>query len=80
MVRLTRYLLDARQLICPLPVIRTQERITTLADGDELEVRATDPGARHDIPAWSRVHGHQVLADRVEDEEIVIVLRVCKPA
>lgn len=77
---MTRYFLDTRQLICPLPVIRTQERIATLADGDELEVRASDPGARHDIPAWSRVHGHQVLADRVEDEEIVILLRVCKPA
>ena len=76
MVQLSRYYLDARQLICPLPVIRTQDTIAALADGDELEVRATDPGARHDIPAWCRVHGHEVLADSVENEEIVILLRI----
>lgn len=53
--------LDARGMLCPLPVIRTQDRIKTLAPGDMLEVVATDPGTLHDIPAWCRVHGHRVL-------------------
>jgi len=53
--------LDARGLLCPLPVIRTQDKIRTLNAGDVLEIVATDPGVLHDIPAWCRVHGHRLL-------------------
>ena len=53
--------LDTRGLLCPLPVIRTQDRIRGLPPGTELEVIATDPGTRQDIPAWCRVHGHSLL-------------------
>lgn len=61
--------LDARGLLCPLPVIRTQDRIRTLQPGELLEVMATDPGTMQDIPSWCRVHGHQLLtAETVDDE------------
>ena len=53
--------LDTRGLLCPLPVIRTQDRIRNLPAGTELEVIATDPGTQQDIPAWCRVHGHGLL-------------------
>lgn len=80
--------LDARGLLCPLPVIRTQDRVKTLAPGSILEVLATDAGTLHDIPAWCRVHGHEVLSvvEQVESVgdgravpggEIRIRLRVC---
>jgi tRNA 2-thiouridine synthesizing protein A len=63
--------LDARGLLCPLPVIRTQDRIKGLDPGTVLEVLATDAGTIHDIPAWCRVHGHELLSvDEVDlDEE-----------
>lgn len=53
--------LDARRLLCPLPVIRTQNRVRELDDGDLLEVLATDPGVLNDVPAWCRINGHTVL-------------------
>lgn len=53
--------LDTDGLLCPLPVIRTQDAIKALAPGDVLNIRASDPGTLHDIPAWSRVHGHTLL-------------------
>ena len=56
--------LDALGLLCPLPVIRTQDRVRELAPGTGLEVLATDPGACPDIRAWCRVHGHTFLDDR----------------
>jgi len=71
-----RHTLDARYLLCPLPVIRTQERVASLSQGDILEVRATDPGALQDIPAWCRIHGHELLESHREDQEIRILLRV----
>lgn len=73
---MTRHTLDARGLLCPLPVIRTQERVATLAPGEVLEITATDPGVLADIPAWCRVHGHQILETARENNEIRVVVRV----
>ncbi|RMH22372.1 MAG: sulfurtransferase TusA family protein [Gammaproteobacteria bacterium] len=64
--------LDARGLLCPLPVIRTQNRMKELKAGERLIVKCTDPGALHDIPAWCRVHGHRLIDSRQNDQEIVI--------
>lgn len=71
--------LDARNLLCPMPVIRTQNRIAGLNSGDILEVRCTDPGALQDIPAWCRISGHEVLDCGVENGEVVITVRVGSP-
>ncbi|GMR18610.1 MAG: sulfurtransferase TusA family protein [Gammaproteobacteria bacterium] len=68
--------LDARHLLCPMPVIRTQNKIETLANGDELEVICTDHGALNDIPAWCRINGHQVLGTREQNNEIIICIKV----
>ena len=73
---MSHHRLDARGLLCPLPVIRTQNRVVELAPGDTLEIAATDPGALHDIPAWCRVHGHEVVSTARENNEICVVVRV----
>ncbi|ABM61993.1 sulfurtransferase TusA family protein [Halorhodospira halophila] len=68
--------LDCRHLLCPLPVIRTQAQVARLSVGDELEVVVTDPGALEDIPAWCRVHGHEVVGARETGDEHRIRIRV----
>ena len=68
--------LDARRILCPLPVIRTQDAIEGLAPGDLLRVTATDPGVIHDIPAWCRINGHQVVETRSREHEYVVILKV----
>jgi len=68
--------LDARRLLCPLPVIRTQEKIEQLTAGDTLTVYCTDPGAVYDIPAWCRVNGHELLGIDQQDGEISLCIRV----
>ncbi len=68
--------LDARRLFCPMPVIRAQNRIKTLAKGDILEVTCTDPGAKNDVPAWCRINGHEVVSIETEDDEIIIKIAV----
>ncbi len=68
--------LDARNLLCPLPVIRTQDKAAELQAGDVLEVICTDPGALNDIPAWCRIHGHQVLDTNESDDEVIIRLKL----
>jgi len=73
---MSRYFLDARNLLCPMPVIRTQDRVKTLNTGDILEVRCTDPGALNDIPAWCRIHGHRVVETKEDSGEVVIIVSV----
>lgn len=67
---------DARNLLCPMPVIRTQDAVTALQTGDSVEVLCTDPGVVHDIPAWCRVHGHEVCSIDQQDDLITITVRV----
>ena len=74
-----RVILDCRRLLCPLPVIRVQDRAAAMAAGEELEAVCTDPGVLHDIPAWCRIHGHAVLETRSAGGEHVVVLRVGVP-
>lgn len=68
--------LDARRLLCPLPVIRTQDKVATLQPGDHLTVVATDPGVLNDIPAWCRINGHKVLSSAHEGNEITLEIEV----
>lgn len=75
---MNEHTLDARNLLCPLPVIRTQNKVKTLADGDILKVICTDPGALSDIPAWCRINGHQVMATEQQNRELAITIRISK--
>ena len=68
--------IDARNLICPMPVLRVQQRVAGLFKGDTLEVVCTDPGVLHDIPAWCRVNGHRVTKTDEKNNEITITLEV----
>ncbi len=73
---MSHYTLDARNSLCPMPVIKTQNKIAELQAGDILEVTCTDPGALSDIPAWCRINGHNVKASRECDDEVIIVIQV----
>ncbi len=77
----THHKLDARNVLCPLPVIRTQNMVLTLPEGDTLDVSCTDPGALCDIPAWCRINGHEIVEARITDpdtNEVLISIRVGK--
>ena len=73
---MSRQVLNARRLLCPLPVIRTQDKVKQLGPGDQLEVVCTDPGVMQDIPAWCRINGHTVLETVTKEGEYIIVLEV----
>ena len=70
------YTLDARRLLCPMPVIKTQNRVKQLNPGDTLEIICSDPGALQDIPSWCRVNGHKVLATEKQNKEVIIKIEV----
>lgn len=73
---MSRETLDCQRLLCPMPVIRLQDLVLQMHPGDEIEAICTDPGALNDIPAWSRINGHEVLATRSENDLYIIVVRI----
>ena len=68
--------LDTKGLLCPMPVIKTQNQIQNMAVGEILLVEATDPGVLHDIPAWCRINGHKVLLQYQEDKVCYLFIEV----
>lgn len=72
----SRESIDCRRLLCPMPVIRVQDRVAEMQTGDELEAVCSDPGVLSDIPAWCRINGHEVIETRSEDDLYFVRLRV----
>lgn len=55
------YTLDARNLSCPLPILKSKKALKTLKVNQVLEILTTDPGSFRDIPAWALVTGQELL-------------------
>lgn len=60
--------LDARGLICPLPVLKLRKRLQSLAPGQVMKVLADDPVAVIDIPHFCEEAGHVLLSQENGDE------------
>ncbi len=73
---MSHYILEARNSLCPMPVIKTQNKIAELQPGDTVEVICTDPGALSDIPAWCRINGHLVKETHERDDDVIIIIQV----
>ena len=73
---MSNYQLEARNSLCPMPVIKTQNKVNELQPGDTLTVTCTDPGALNDIPAWCRINGHEVIDTTENNGVVVIEIRV----
>ena len=63
----TLVVVDARGLRCPLPVIRLAQVALDSPAGTVVEVWATDPAARADIPAWCRMRAQDYLGEVAVD-------------
>jgi TusA-related sulfurtransferase len=66
---------DARRLLCPMPVIRLQDRINQLPPGSEVRITCSDPGTLNDIPTWCRINGHRVLASSQNEDDFIFLVR-----
>lgn len=53
--------LDARGLLCPLPVLKARKRLMGMAPGQVLRMLATDPAVHVDVPHFCAEAGHALL-------------------
>lgn len=52
---------DARGQSCPGPLVSLARALKDARPGDVLELLATDPGSRSDVPAWAKLTGNELL-------------------
>lgn len=67
--------LDARGMICPLPVLKARKRLQGMAPGTVLRILATDPAAVVDVPHFCAESGHDLVATGAEGEAQVYLVR-----
>jgi len=53
--------IDARGLLCPLPVLRARKRLQGMGSGEVLAMLADDPAAEIDVPHFCAEAGHGYL-------------------
>ena len=68
--------LDCTGLLCPMPVMKTNQAIRELPVGQILELIASDPGAMADIEAWASRTQHELLmASKLDDGKVRLLIR-----
>ena len=67
--------LDARALLCPLPVLKARKRLQALQSGQVLRVLADDPAAVVDVPHFCAEAGHELLSQTDDGPVQVYLIR-----
>ncbi|HEX9122120.1 MAG TPA: sulfurtransferase TusA family protein [Actinomycetota bacterium] len=66
---------DARDQSCPGPLVTLARALNGARTGDLLELLATDPGSRSDVPSWATISGNQLLESSEQDGVFRYVVR-----
>ena len=53
--------IDAKNLLCPLPVLKLRKALKKLKSGQLIEIMTTDPVAAIDIPHFCTQEGHELV-------------------
>lgn len=67
--------LDARNLNCPLPILRAKKKLGQMAAGETVWVYATDPGSVKDFDAFADHTGNELLESKEVEGEFHFLLR-----
>ncbi|MER2513080.1 MAG: sulfurtransferase TusA family protein [Nitrosomonas ureae] len=67
--------LDARGLVCPLPILRTKQSLAGMISGQTLKIVATDPGSLIDFQVFSEQTGNELLFMTQTTDEFIFILK-----
>jgi TusA-related sulfurtransferase len=69
------YSLDCVGLYCPMPIVKTAQKMKELKTGEVLEVVADDKGIKQDMPAWAQATGNEFLGVEEGGAEIRVYVK-----
>ncbi len=67
--------LDARDLSCPLPLLKAKQCLNNLSSGQVLFVQTTDPGSWKDFASYAKLSKHTLLSCEQSDNSFNFLLR-----
>jgi len=67
--------LDCVGLYCPMPIVKTAEKMKQMKQGEVLEVVADDKGIKLDMPAWAKATGNEFLGLEERGGEIKVYVK-----
>ena len=67
--------LDCMGLYCPMPIVKTSQKIKELKVGEVLEIAADDTGIKMDMPAWCQTTGHECIGIEEDGGEIKVYVK-----
>lgn len=66
--------LDTSGLNCPLPVLKARKALSGMSVGQKLHLIVTDPGAKQDIAAFSKMTGNPLLESSEKEGTLYFIL------
>ncbi|HEX2828001.1 MAG TPA: sulfurtransferase TusA family protein [Burkholderiales bacterium] len=67
--------LDVKGYNCPIPLLRAKKALATMAPGDLLRIRTTDPGAEIDFRVFADASGNELVSLDEADGVLTLVMR-----
>lgn len=67
--------LDARNLSCPLPLLKAKQHLNQLSSGQVLFIQTTDPGSWNDFASYAKLSKHTLLSRKKSDHHFHFLLR-----
>lgn len=65
---------DARGLVCPMPLLKAKRALNALDRGERLRVLATDSGSQRDFRVFAEQSGHSLLSSSVDADGVYTYL------
>jgi tRNA 2-thiouridine synthesizing protein A len=67
--------LNARNLSCPLPIVKTKKALNDMTSNQVLKVISTDTGSVKDMAAFAEQTGNTLLSTVEENGEFVFYMK-----
>jgi tRNA 2-thiouridine synthesizing protein A len=66
---------DARGLLCPLPILRAKKALADMTSGQILKILATDPSAQRDFAAFAKQTGNELVETSSHEKVFTFLMR-----
>lgn len=70
------YYLDLTDLFCPEPLMLIHKQVKIMKSGEVVQIIATDPATKRDIPNFCNFLNHELLLSEKADNQFIYHLRV----
>ncbi len=70
-----KYKLDTLGLYCPEPIMMLHSKVAEMEAGELVQVVASDPATKRDIPKFCRFLGHELVSQEENDQKFFYVIK-----